>query len=81
MLNPSSSEARGRGEVAIMASGAPGRWGWVVGITRGADWGATLSPLDWHPVTDTGVSERDFFAVPTNGNALVSLRIDVKSSF
>lgn len=49
----------------------------IYGITYGAEWSATMSPLDWHPVTDTGINGRHFFVVPVNGNEKLFFRIKV----
>jgi len=49
----------------------------VDSITYGAEWSTSLAPLDWHPVTDTGVAPQHIFSVPTNGNPALFMRLKV----
>lgn len=53
----------------------------IFGITYGAEWSATMSPLDWHPITDTGTNGRHFFVVPNNGSTQLFFRLKASSSF
>ena len=51
----------------------------VSGITYGTEWSATMTPLDWHGIADTGIGNQHVFNIPTNGNPRRFLRLTVTS--
>jgi hypothetical protein len=51
----------------------------VSGITYGAEWSATLMPLSWTPITDTGFAPQHVFSVPIGGNTSLFFRFKITS--
>ncbi|MGB8168140.1 MAG: choice-of-anchor tandem repeat GloVer-containing protein, partial [Chthoniobacteraceae bacterium] len=51
--------------------------GGVSGVTYSAEWSATMQPLDWHAIPDTGLAPQHIFSVPIGTNPRLFVRLKV----